>query len=912
MPTELLASKLFIPLLRPRLVPRQGLMDSLTGGLSGKLTLVSAPAGFGKSTLVSEWARNCGRSVAWLSLDKNDNDLARFLTYLIAALQHIDENIGRDILAALSESQSPKFEILLARLVNEMEAIPVKTILILDDYHLIDSKLVHDALNFLVEHLPPTMHLMVSGRTDPALPISRLRVQGQVNEIRIPELRFTKTETATFLKDLMGFDLPPEDVIALEERTEGWIASLQLAALSLKGREDWHEFIIAFSGSHRFVIDYLMDEVMLRQPENIRMFLRRTSILDRFCAPLCEAVVHEEMESNETIISYLERSNLFLIALDDHRKWYRYHHLFAEFLRQRLRQEEPEHIPDLFRRASQWYETEGMIDDAIRYALAGRDVEGAARLVDGIAAALLQRRECNKLVNLIQKLPSDQSHNYPMLCVWHAWALLFLGELDAVEPVLRIAESNLHKAPNVPINRYADIVRACLANRMGEFHKAIDLIEQASGFMAEASTDQSSLIFRGSAILWLGINHRVLGDLDTASEFFIEAASLNQEAGSIYGALAAVNQLADVSVIEGQLYQAVEIYQWGFQMAQKWMQDRGEGLRTLLAMCELHLDFGTVLYEINDLAGAAPHIRRAAELLELANDHGRFDGYKMLAYLNQAEGNYESACDLLDKAWASPKRRSAHRSNMTEEPSLERLRLLIRRSHPEMAHLSREAARRIEPISLRPDDEIDFSSPAHYPHEFDYSDLARVLVAQGQAREALPLLKRLLESAHSMGRHGDEIRYLVLTALAHHTLEDTPTALDFLSQALTRAEPQGYIRLFVDEGQPMAELLLCAVSQNIAPEYASKLLAAFPKDIQSAVQVREDRAVHRQSLVEPLSEREIEVLQLMAEGHKYQEIAKRLVISINTVRHHNRNIFGKLNVNSRMEAIDRAREMHLL
>jgi LuxR family maltose regulon positive regulatory protein len=812
----------------------------------------------------------------------------------------------------LSESQSPKFEILIARLINEVEAIPVKTILILDDYHLIDSKLVHDALNFLVEYLPPTMHLVISGRTDPPLPISRLRVQGDVNEIRIPELRFTQTETATFLNDLMGFHLSSEDIVALEERTEGWIASLQLAALSMKGRDDRHEFIIAFSGSHRFVIDYLMDEVMLRQPENIRVFLRRTSILDRFCAPLCEAVVNGEMESNEKILSYLERSNLFLIRLDDHRKWYRYHHLFAEFLRQRLRQEEPEHIPDLYRRASQWYETEGMVDDAIRYAVAGRDVEGATRLVDGIAAALLQRRECNKLVNLIQQLPSDQSHNYPMLCVWHAWALLFLGELDAVEPVLRIAESNRDKASNVPINRYADIVRACLANRMGEFHKAIDLIEQASGFMAEASTDQSSLIFRGAGILWLGINHRVLGDLDRARGFFVEAASLNQQAGSIYGALAAVNQLADVAVIQGQLYHAVEIYQRGFQMAQKWMDDQGEGLRILLAMSELHLGFGTVLYEINDLSGAAPHIRRAAELLELANDHGRFDGYKMLAYLNQAEGNYESACDLLDKAWASPKRHSAHRSNMTEEPGLEQLRILLRRPHPEMILPSRDVARRIEPLRLRPDDEIDFSSPADYPHEFDYSELARVLVAQGQAVEALPLLKRLLEAAHSMGRHGDEIRYLVLTALAYHTLEDTPTALDFLSQALTQAEPQGYVRLFVDEGQPMAELLLAAVSQNIAPEYASKLVAGFPKDRHSLVQHDKDLAVNRQSLVEPLSEREIEVLHLMAEGYKYQQIAERLVISINTVRHHNRNIFGKLNVNSRIEAIDRARQMHLL
>lgn len=488
MTSDLLASKLYFPPRRPDLVQRPHLLDSLDAGLSGKLTLVSAPAGFGKTTVVSEWIRGCGYPAAWLSLDKNDNDLSRFLIYLVAALQRIDSQIGVDVQAALQESLSPHFEILLTRLISEMERLPEKSIIVLDDYHLIDSKSVHDAINFLVEYLPPTIHLVVTGRTDPPLPIPRLRVRGEVNEVRTSQLRFTKIEVAAFLNDRMGFDLSSNGIAAMEERTEGWVASLKLAAISMQGRDDWPEFIAKFSGSHRYVIDYLVDEVMARQPEEVQTFLRRTSILERFCAPLCEYVVGGNKDMD--IIDTLDRSNLFLIPLDDHREWYRFHHLFADFLSQRLRESERDRIPELHRRASYWFENEGLVDEAVQHALAGGDLEGATRLVDGIAADLVVRRESYKLVKFVEQLPSDLCQGYPMLCIWHAWALLFMGKLQSVEPALKLVEANHKKVPGVPNPGYVTTMRAILANQEGDLLRSINVTEQALEEMSNATPDR--------------------------------------------------------------------------------------------------------------------------------------------------------------------------------------------------------------------------------------------------------------------------------------------------------------------------------------------------------------------------------------------------------------------------------------
>jgi LuxR family maltose regulon positive regulatory protein len=910
MVTGLLASKLYFPPHRVDLVQRPHLLESLDAGLSGKLTLVSAPAGFGKTTVVSEWARAGGHPTAWLSLDKNDNDLSRFLIYLIAALQRIDAEIGVDVQAALEESLSPHFEILLTRLIGEIEELPVKSIIILDDYHLINSKPVHDVINFLVEYLPPTIHLVISGRSDPPLPISRLRVQGEVNEVRASQLRFTKKEVAAFLNDLMGFDLSSAGIDAMVVRTEGWIASLKLAALSMQGRDDWPEFIAKFSGSHRYVIDYLVDEVMARQPEEVQTFLRCTSILERFCAPLCEHVVggSEDMK----ILEYLDRSNLFLIPLDDHKEWYRYHHLFADFLGQRLRESEPDRIPELHRRASQWFENEGLVEQAIQHALAAGDLDGAIRLVDKVAVDLLVRRESNKLLKLMDQLPPDRCQDYPVLCTLHAWALVFLGQLEAVEPILQIVETNQSKAPGVPIHGYVTTVRAYLTNMEGDLLKSISLTEQALEEMSKALPDRITLIFQGSAVIWLGLNHRLLGNLDIAKPLFMEAIGINQKAGNFYAALASFEQLAKLAVVRGQLQQALDQYQNGLKLVQNWMDMGGKPQGTLIAAAGPQLGLGAVLYQLNDLAGAAAHIQRSTDLFELGELWGRMNAYTMLAYLRQAQGEFEISAELFRKACTIEDTLIVRDSKTSDLPSLTQLGILLSRVGPEMAHLLTGASRRFENLGVHANDEVDFSSPADYPRELIYSDLACLLIALDRAAEALPLLTRLLEAAITMERHGDQIRYLVLIAMAQHALGNKQTALDTLGQALTLAEPQGYVRLFVDEGQPMAELLQSALSQNVAPGYVSKLLATFPEYVLSAIPIDKELAANTQILVEPLSMREIEVLRLMANGYKYKEIAERLIVSINTVRHHTRNVYGKLDVNNRTQAIGRAKELHIL
>jgi LuxR family maltose regulon positive regulatory protein len=913
MPTGLLASKLYFPPHRPDLVQRPHLFESLDAGLRGKLTLVSAPAGFGKTTVVSEWLRDRGHPTAWLSLDKNDNDLSRFLIYLIASLQRVYSAIGVDVQAALEESPSPQFEILLTRLISEIERLPDKSVIVLEDYHLIASKPVHDAINFLIEYLPPTIHLVITGRTDPPLPISRLRVQGEVNEVRASQLRFTKDEVAAFLNDLMGFDLSSDGIAALEARTEGWVASLKLAALSMQGRDDWPEFIAEFSGSHRYVIDYLVDEVLARQPEEVQTFLRRTSILERLCAPLCEHVAGGSKDLD--IIDYLDRSNLFLIPLDDHKEWYRYHHLFADFLRQRLRESEPDRIPELHCRASQWYQNEGWVDEAIQHALAAGDSENAIRLVGQVAADLVVRRESNNLLKLMDQLPSDRCQNYPVLCIWHAWALLFLGQLEAVEPILQIAETNQSKAPGVPIHGYVTTVRAYLANHQGDLLKSKNLTEQALEEISKATpatSDRITLIFRGSAVIWLGVNHRELGNLEKAKQLFMEAAGINQKAGNFYAALASFEQLAKLAVFRGQLHQALDLYRNGLKLAQNWMDKGGKAQGSLIAAAGPQLGMGTVLYQLNDLACAEAHIQRSAALFELGELWWRMHAYTMLAYLKQARGEFETSAELFSKACAIEDTLIVRQSNTSDLPSLTKLGILLSRVRPEMALLLTDASRRVERQGVHANDKVDFSSPDGYPRELIYSDLAGLLIAEDRAAEALPLLMRLLEAAITMERHGDEIRYLALTALAQHALGNMQAALDSLRQALALAEPQGYVRLFVDEGFQMAELLRLAISQNVAPDYANKLLAAFPETVLSAVPIHKDLTANKQILVEPLSQREVEVLGLMAEGYKYKEIAERMVVSINTVRYHTRNLYGKLDVNNRVQAIGKAKELNIL
>ncbi|RPI79257.1 MAG: hypothetical protein EHM41_24005 [Chloroflexi bacterium] len=539
-------------------------------------------------------------------------------------------------------------------------------------------------------------------------------------------------------------------------------------------------------------------------------------------------------------------------------------------------------------------------------------MESATRLVDGIAIDLLVRAESNKLLKFVEQLPSDLCQGYPMLCIWYAWALIFMGKLEMVEPVLKLVEANQKNVPGVPNPGYVTTVRAYLATQQGDYLKSIKLTEQALEEMSKAAPDRFTLVVQGAAVIWLGVNHRVLGNLDKARQLFMEAAGINQKAGNYYAALASFEQLAELAVIRGQLHQAVDLYRSGLKLSQSWKDTGGKPQGSIFAATGLQLGFGTVLYQLNDLDGAAAHIQHSADLFELGEHWGSMHSYRMLAYLRQAQGEFETSADLLSRASAIEDTIRVRRSNTSDRPSLTHLEILLSRAGPDMAHLLTDASRRFEILGVNANDEVVFSSPAGYPRELIYSDLCYLLIALDRAAEALPLLTRLLEAAITMERHGDEIRYLVQITLAHHALGNTQTALASLGQALTLAEPEGYVRLFVDEGQPMAELLRLAISQNFSPDYASKLLAAYPKYITSAVPIDKKLSSDIQILVEPLSEREIEVLRLMAEGYKYKEIADRLVVSINTVRHHTRNVYSKLVVNNRTQAIGKAKELNIL
>ena len=418
MPTSILATKLYIPPPRSKAVPRPRLVARLNEGLHRKLTLISAPAGFGKTTLVSEWVAGCERPVAWLSLDEGDNDLARFLAYLVAALQTITADMGKGLLAGLQSPQPPPIELILTTLLNEITTIPDHFVLVLDDYHVIDAQPVDHALTFLLEHLPPQMHLVIATREDPQLPLARLRARGQLTELRAADLRFTPSEAAEFLNQVMGLNLSADDIAALETRTEGWIAGLQMAALSMQGRSDTASFIQAFTGSHRFVLDYLVEEVLQRQPERVRSFLLQTAILDRLSGPLCDAVTGRE--DGRGMLDALERGNLFVVPLDDRRQWYRYHHLFADVLQARLMEEQPDQVSGLHRRASAWYEQNGLPSDAIRHALAAEDFERAADLIE-LAGPMVEESSLTATwLGWVRALPDELVRIRPVLSVRYA------------------------------------------------------------------------------------------------------------------------------------------------------------------------------------------------------------------------------------------------------------------------------------------------------------------------------------------------------------------------------------------------------------------------------------------------------------------------------------------------------------
>jgi len=915
-PTALLETKLYVPRSRRGLVLRPRLIERLDRGTASKLMLVSAPAGFGKTTLLAQWlaagpaVSTDERLAAWLSLDRADNDPARFWTYLIAALRTVAPGVGEGALELLHSPQPPPIESVLTTLLNDLVAITGDIVLVLDDYHVIDAPEVQDGVAFLLDHLPARLHVVIASRADPALPLARLRARGELVETRAAELRFTPDEAAAYLNDLMGLQLTARDVAALEGRTEGWIAALQLAALSMQGRDDVAGFIAGFAGDDRYVVDYLVEEVLQRQPDRVRTFLLLTSVLDRLSGPLCDAVTGQG--GGKAMVEALDRGNLFLVPLDDRRRWYRYHHLFADVLQARLLDEQPDQVPDLHRRASQWYEENGEPAVAIDHALAAKDFERAADLVERAVPAMRRDRREATLRGWLEMLPDELFHVRPVLSIGYVGALLATNEVDGVEARLRDAERWVDAAADgraspgalpagvVVVDEaefrrlpgWVAVYRAGQAMALGDASTTVTYARRALDLL-----DEDDLLGQGAAAALMGLASWANGDLEVGYEAYADCTASLLRAGHISDVLGCTVALADIRMVQGRLGEAMRTYGQALQLAPE------QGGQAPRGTADMLVGMSAIHRERNDLPAARQLLLRSEELGQLNGlPQNRYRWRVAMARIKEAEGDLGDALSLLDEA--DRVYVGDFFPNVRPVPAI-RARVWVAQGRVDDAF----GWARAQGLSV--DDELS------YLREFEHLTLARVLLARHQGEspersvhEASRLLERLLRAAEAGGRTASVIEILVLRALAHQRLRDIPAALACLERALTLAEPEGYVRVFVDEGPPLASLLRAVArvahgeQEGIAPSYVRRLLAALSRT--------DHHLPVKQGLIEPLSERELDVLRLLGTDLNGPAIARELMVSLNTMRTHTKNIYAKLAVTNRRAAVRQAQELDLL
>ena len=879
--TSILTTKLYIPPPRPKQVVRPRLIQRLNEGLERKLILVSAAAGFGKTTLLSEWIASftsspssTGRGetyrVSWLSLDVGDSDLARFLAYLVAALQTITPGVGNKVLAAL-QVQAPSPEALLTSLLNDLAAIPVPFVVVLDDYHALDAPPVDLAVAFLLEYLPPQMHLVIASRQDPPLPLARLRARGQMTELRAADLRFTSAEAATFLNTAMGLSLSEAQIAALETRTEGWIAGLHLAALSMQGRADTGAFVASFSGSHRFVLDYLVEEVLQRQSASVRKFLLSTAILDRLCGPLCDAVTQDPAAAGQKTLVTLERANLFIVPLDNERRWYRYHHLFSELLRQRLHQQLPaDTIAELHIRASIWYEANDLELEAFHHAAAAHDINRAERLLEGRGMPLLFRGAARPILEWLASLPVTVLDAHPSLWVTYASALLFIQQIAGVEEKLRAAEAALSDVePDDNVRDLMGHIASIRATVAVTQHDAETILVQSQ--RALANLHPANRPVRTATTWTLAYAYHLQGDRDAAGRAYTEAITASQAMGHYVIQIMATLGLANIQEADLHLATADETYQRVLELT---------GDPPMPVACDAYLGLARLSYQWNDLQAAQERAQLGLDLARQIENTDRTVGCELfLVRLKLARGDAAGAATLL----ATAAEQVHQNSYALQQPEVVALQTLL---------------------ALRQDN-LAAASEALGSHDIPLSR-ARFELAQGDSVAALATLAGYRQQVEAMGWADELLRIMVLQALAHQALSEEEAATHLLIDALRLAEPAGLIRIFVDEGQPMARLLAELPVQGKGPGYVARLLAAFAAE---QAKIAGNTAA---ALVDPLSERELEVLRLIADGLSNRGIGERLFLAVDTVKGHNRRIFEKLQVQRRTEAVARARELGLL
>jgi LuxR family maltose regulon positive regulatory protein len=885
---DLLRTKFFAPAIRSNQVSRPRLIDLLNGGMDKTLILVSAPAGYGKSTLVSRWLKETGIPSAWLSLDVGDNDPIRFLQYLLVVFQPIAPGTGGSLLDML---QPVQYETVINNLTNELASTSGSFVLVMDDFHLINSEAVINIVIYLLEHLPRQIHLVLLTRIDPPLPISRLRVRHQLVDIRADQLRFTCDEIAAFLNDTMKLKLSADDLSAIEKRTEGWIAGLQLAALSMQSRKDVHGFVSAFTGSHHYIMDYLVEEVLKLQPPNISDYLMQTSILDHICGPLSESVIDivpEGLLDGQSILESLERANLFVIPLDDERRWYRYHHLFADVLKKRLEQHYPNSLPKLHLRASRWFEQNGLISEAVRHALTAGDQDRVIQLIEQNGPLLLIGGELANLRNWIKAVES-KSQTHPWILIIKAWLFILTGQPALAEEMLQSAEkliSSLEVDVKIKLMQGAITTGRSYRSFMnGDTNQTATFARQAVEELPDIDIISRSI--RSIATALLGEACFMNGELEEARQACMEAKRIGQAAGDVPSVIIINCALGRIFTEQGHLHQAAEIYAETLQIA-----TRPDG-KKLVSAGEAYAESNQIFYEWNNLETAS---EQAHYCLELCRQWGQetfyAKGLVMLARLEQVHGNAETALNNMNIAEKLVKEHNfAFKYTVWVKNAL--VRLWVAQGNLE------KASRMVQESGITPNDEIP------YLREPEFLALLRLLLAQGDYDSAMALSKRLLQKAETGKRTGRVIEILALQALIFQGRKETEQALAALKKALSLAKPERYVRTFIDEGEPMVRLLHLARSRQIETEYVTALLSVQEKTAGPA-------QPPPKLLPEQLTAREIEVLKLIEAGCSNQEIADKLIISFTTVKRHISNIYTKLDVKSRTQAIAIGKELKLL
>ncbi|HEX4683545.1 MAG TPA: LuxR C-terminal-related transcriptional regulator [Gemmatimonadaceae bacterium] len=898
-----LETKLYVPRTRSGLVPRPRLIDALRQAGEQKLTIVVAPAGFGKTTLLGGWVLDtfgADAGAAWVSLDATENEPSVFWAYFITAVARVHPGVGQSAMSQLRSAHPAPIESILATFINEIEALGRTLTVILDDYHVIDALSIHETMTFLLDRMPPRMHLVIASRSDPPLALPRLRARGELTELHAAQLRFTLDEASAFLR-LMSLNLSPDDTARLERRTEGWIAGLKLAALSMKGREDARGFVDAFSGNNRFIADYLVEEVLQSQPEHVTRFLLATAILDRLSGPLCDALTGAR--DGQIMLEDLERKNLFVVALDDAREWYRYHHLFADVLQKQARLRDPDGIRTVHRRASIWHEAHGSRLAAVRHAFGAEDLARAADLLEHSWPEKNRSYESREWLDQVKTLPDAAVRSRPTLSMGYAWALLNSGELEAAEPRLGDVElwlqSNSESSEEERLRSLRSelaAARVYLTQSLGQIPGTLEHAQRA----LELSAGDDAARATGTALIALA--HWGRGELEAAHQTFSEALTLMRDCGHGADVIRGTFVLGDIRVAQGRLREAARVYENGLRLAAE------EVYAAPPETDELYLGLSEVHREWND-------IDRATELLEAvtraaprtAHVGNRLRWCTAMAGVRAARGDVDGALDLLDEAGRNERRDPVPRTRPI--PAVKA------RIHIAQGRLD-EAAHWALLAQVSADDDPGFL------REFEHLTLVRLLIARHERtrderslKDAARLLERLDMTARTGKRAGSVIEILVLESLVQSALNNVRGALDLLAQAIAMAEPEGFLRLFLDHGSRMRDLLRHAMTRGLAAEYTRRVLAAFdaPHPKRAATATAAVRPPAGDSgMIQPLTTRELEILRLIASGLRNQEIAGHLAISAATVKRHIANAYGKLGAAHRTEALNRAKELELL